>query len=120
MIRWASLVLAVGLVILWIMGLNFHATPWLTWLDALGALFAFSIAAGLGAGVGSARAYGTAAPVALGIGLGVLWIIGLATNAQAWLAWWTLGFACAFLLLGILGGTAGERAITPPTHLRPV
>ncbi len=111
MIRGLSIALAIGLVIVWIVGLNQHATGWLTWLDGLGALVGFAIAAGAGPAVG--RAYGAGGPIALAVGLGILWIIGLATHAEAWLTWWTFVFACAFLLLGIAGGAAGERMTTP-------
>jgi hypothetical protein len=109
--------LAIGLVILWLVGLSQHATAWLTWLDVVGALFGFAIAAGAGPQV--ARGFAGGAPIALAIGLGVLWIIGLATHAEAWLTWWTFAFACAFLLLGI-GGSFTRRPVLRTTEPRPV
>ena len=111
MTRGISVALSVGLVILWIVGLGQHATGWLTWLDGLGALFGFAIAAGVAPGITRAAASGS--PIALAVGLGVLWIIGLATHAEAWLSWWTFAFAVAFLLVGIGAGAQG-RAPTAP------
>jgi hypothetical protein len=102
MIRGISVALAIGLVILWIVGLSAHATAWLTWLDGLGALFGFALAAGIVPGVSAAAA--ASGPIALAIGLGILWIIGLVMHAEMWLTWWTFAFAIAFLLVGIGAG----------------
>lgn len=118
MVRGISLVLAIGLVILWIVGLSQHATGWMTWLDGLGALIAFAIAAGVTATM--SRAALATGPVALAIGLGVLWIIGLATHASLWLSWWTFAFAVAFLVLGIGAGVQPERVDLQPPHPRTV
>jgi hypothetical protein len=111
MTRGISLILAVGLVVLWLVGLSRHATPWLTWLNGVGALCAFGIA-GV-AGERMRRGFATGTPVALAIGLGVLWIIGLATHAVPWLVWWTFAFACAFLLLGVGGGVETRQIARP-------
>jgi hypothetical protein len=111
MLKAISGLLGVGLIILWIVGLAQHATPWLTWLDVVGALFSLAIAAGAGPAV--ERAFRAGAPIALGVGLAILWIIALATHATAWLSWWTFGFACAFIILGIVGGVVGERMARP-------
>jgi hypothetical protein len=108
--RGISIVLAVGLVILWLVGLNRHATPWLTWLDVVAALCAFAIAAGI---AGRTRGADVGAPVVLAIGLFVLWIIGLSTHASMWLVWWTFAFACAFLFVGV-GAGAQRPQITQP------
>jgi hypothetical protein len=107
MIRIGSGVLGIGLVILWIVGLSDHATHWLTWLDGLGALCAFAVAA-MAPSEGVRRDVSSAS-IALSIGLYVLWIIALATSAASWLAWWTFAFACAFLLLGVGGMIAPQR-----------
>src|SRR5262249_8869446 len=97
---------AIGLVILWIVGLTYHATAWLTWLDLVGAIFGFIIAAGVGA---AAARSATAGPIALGVGLGVLWLIAVAAGAIPWLTWGAFAFACAFFLVGVLGGLVGQR-----------
>jgi hypothetical protein len=99
MVRGISAILASGLTVLWLVGLGRHATPWLSWLDGLGALCGFAIALGASDIPTRNRAAG---PIALGMGLVVLWIIGLATHSNFGLTWWTLFFACAFLLVGIV------------------
>ena len=104
MVRGVSVALAIGLVILWIVGLGEHATAWLTWLDGLGAQFGFALAGGIVPGLSNAAA--AAGPIALAIGLGILWIIGLATHTEAWLTWWTFAFAVAYLIVGIGAGMA--------------
>jgi hypothetical protein len=117
MVRGISILLAIGLFILWIVGLAEHATLWLSWLDGLGALCGLLIGASVGQG--ATRGVDVGAPVALAIGLGVLWIIGLATHAEVWLTWWTFGFACAFLILGIAGGAVTARTTTATTRIAP-
>jgi len=106
MLKRMSTMLGIGLTALWIAGLGSPNTdPWLSWLDGLAALCAFAIAgftpsyASKGARVGG--------PIALSVGLFVLWMIGLGTGAVSWLVWWTFAFACAFLALGI--ATSYER-----------
>jgi len=110
MVRGISVVLGIGLVALWIAGLTQHATAWLTWLDVFGALCAFAVAAGAGARVSTGQAGGA---VALGAGLGILWILGILSRADRWLTWWTFAFACAFVLVGI-GAGVGQRRISHP------
>ena len=118
MVRGTSIVLGAGLVILWLVGLGNNSTGWLTWLDGVAALCAFAIAAavipekvGLGARAG--------APVALSLGLFVLWILALSVGATAWLAWWTFAFGCAFLILGLVA-VGGEPTSPTVTHPRTV
>ena len=91
-----SIVLGLGLIILWIAGLSAHAVGWLTWLDGLVGLLA--IVAGFGVLRLATRA-GVATSGGLAFGLVILWIIGLAAGGTLWLAWWTFAFACAFLAL---------------------
>ena len=114
MIRSLSLVLGVGLAVLWIFGVTYDATAWLTWLDLVAALCAFLIAIGVGAAA-TGRSVSAGGALALGLGLGALWIIAVATAAIPWLTWWTFAFACAFILLGLLGSLADKHMTrTPP------
>jgi len=112
MVRGTSIVLGIGLVLLWIVGLSNHASAWLTWLDGLAALCAFGVAA---AAVPEGAGVTAASPLGLSVGLYVLWIIGLAMHVETWLAWWTFAFATGFLLLGLFSGASTRR----PTMARP-
>jgi len=98
-VRGVSVALGIGLAILWLVGLNYHAAAWLTWLDGVGALIAFGIGASLNERLSPSVVGG--APIALSLGLFVLWIVGLVMSVETWLVWWTFVFACAFLLLGL-------------------
>ncbi len=109
MVRRISTLLALGLVVLWIAGLGSPtSTSWLTWLDGLAALAAFGIAALTPTYARRSARMGE--PVALSVGLFALFVIGLATGATLWQAWWTFAFACAFLILGF---SARERKQIP-------
>lgn len=114
MVRGISVILGAGLIVLWIVALGQHATVWLTWLALVAGLCGLGIA--LGAGDNAGRLLGVGAPIALAVGLFVLWIIGLATRADTWLTWWDFAFACAFLLLGLIFGAAGSRLTRTTTH----
>ncbi len=116
-VRGISVALGVGLAILWLVGLNYHATSWLTWLDGVAALVAFGIGASLSERMSAGVLGGT--PIALSIGLFILWIIGLVMNAETWLVWWTFVFACAFLLVG-LGAALPSSTTRRTTSARPV
>lgn len=101
MIRGLSLLLAAGLAILWFVGLTHHAAAWVTWLNGLGAIAGFLIAAG--PGVGPGQPVHPSGLVALGVGLGILSTIAFLRHAPLWLASCTVGFAFAFLLIGVAG-----------------
>ena len=102
-LKGTSVALGIGLAILWIAGLSSPDSPgWLTWLDGVAALAAFTIAALMRMGDSRAKRVGNT--IGLSVCLFVLGIIGLATGALPWLSWWTFAFACAFLILGIAAG----------------
>jgi hypothetical protein len=121
MVRTSSIILGVGLIALWLVGLANHATAWLTWLVGVGGLCAFGIAAAVSpdSRIGERRGYATpvGGPIALAIGLFVLWIVALSIGATGWLAWWTFAGGCAFLILGLLA--IGEQAPSTPTVTHP-
>ena len=108
MFRGVSVVLGIGLIILWIAGLSSHAThggAWLTWLDGVAGLVAIAI----GVGVGKQARMGVPGWGLIALGLFILWIVGLAAAAPVWLAWWTFAFACAFVILAASGTSGNER-----------
>jgi hypothetical protein len=107
MFRGASVVLGIGLIILWIAGLSSHAMhgAWLPWLDGVAGL----VAIGIGVSIGKEMGIGVAGWGLMALGLFILWIIGLASAAPVWLAWWTFGFACAFVILAASATSGGER-----------
>ena len=109
MVRNGSIVLGIGLVVLWIVGLANNDVGWMTWLDLAAAIIAF-----IGASVSpnTSRQYMIGGPVALGLGLFGLWIGSLVTHTSVGLGWANFGFGCAFVILGGLAAT-GERAVLP-------
>jgi hypothetical protein len=90
MLRLAPLFLALGLTVLWVIGLSEDATVWLTW--GVGAL-AIPMLATTGL-VPERQASGWAALclMLLGAALGLLWLVGWRAGADGWLTWWTLLF----------------------------
>jgi len=98
MARIGSVILGVGLVVLWIVGMNHGATSWLTWMNGIAGLVSFVIAALAPGEPGRASSFG---PAVIGFGLVGLWIVGLATHATGWLIWWTFAFACAYFITAI-------------------
>ena len=113
MARPVSLVLGIGLLVLWIVGLSSPAAPgWLTWLDGIAGIIAF-VVAGMSPPA-SVRAVGQAGgPAALSAALFVLWIVGLASAAVTWQVWWNFGFACAFAALALAEGSRRRGVVSP-------
>jgi hypothetical protein len=99
------ILLGIGLLLLWLVGLSEESAGWLLWLDFVAGIL--SIIGGL-ALTRPRTAELVGEPVALAMALFVLWIIALATGTEAWKAWWTFAFACAYVLLGLAGGAASE------------
>jgi hypothetical protein len=98
-----SVALGIGLAILWIAGLSSPYAPgWLTWLDGIAALCAFTIAAS--SQIYETRGRRMGGPIALSVALFGIAIVALGSGAVAWLSWWTFAFACAFLVLGVAAG----------------
>jgi hypothetical protein len=122
---WSS-ALGIGLLLVWIAGLSYDATPWLTWLDGVAALFSFGIAGYLYPGSYSNNIPTPTSevlpvnagllPTTLGAGLFVLWIVGLATQATLWLSWWTFAFSVAYLVVGL----ASRRVKVPRSRMTSV
>jgi hypothetical protein len=96
MIRWTTIILAIGLAIVGVTGIGTDAARWLSWLDVLTALFI--------TGVASTATNPTdtrAALIAVAISTFALAVAGLAKHAEPWLVWCTFIAALGFLSIGI-------------------
>ncbi len=107
--------LGLGMGLLWVLGLVFGQPAWITWLDFLAALLSLAAPAirSPSSTTGPRSALLTAGPFSLGIGVGLLWIIALASGVSEWMTWLNFVGAVAYLLLGF--GMAGERGVRPIT-----
>ena len=90
-----AIALSFGLILLWVGGVSYQESAWLTWLDFVAGLIAFGSAARFA----ELRRAGVVGWSSLGLGLFVLSIAAMATGGRSWLASWTLVSACAFLIL---------------------
>lgn len=119
--RAGLVVLGLGLVILWIVGLGEpHATVWLSYCDLGAALASFAIAGFASLGGAAERRLLLAGPLALAAVLLILWVIGLGAHATSWLTWWNFAFGLGFGLLGAgIGSTSAERR-GPVSGPRPI
>jgi hypothetical protein len=111
-IRTLPAVVALGLGVLWVIGISVQATPWLTWFVGAAALPAFAVTGLIPEG--SSAPIASVCLVAIGLGLAVLWAVGWAADATPWLTWWTfvLGGLCIAVALpiGFQGALERERA----------
>lgn len=96
MLRASLCALGVTMVLLWMVGVVDGATTWMTWLDGVAGVLTFLLVpvtrpstGPIGAAVG---------PALLGSGLVVVFIVGLATHASAWLTWFNLAFGAGYLM----------------------
>lgn len=104
MLRRASSILGIGLLCLWGVGLgDFSVNGWITWMDGLAAVFAFTIA--ILTPAFPSRREKMQGPLEISFGLFCLWGIGLLLGSAPWVSWWNLGFAMAFLLVGLAGSS---------------
>jgi hypothetical protein len=105
----ASVVLGIGLIALWMIGLAQGGVGWLLWLDLLAAIL--SIAGGVAASEERAPAWTRAGtPGFMAIVLGAMWIVALATGVTAWKTWWTFAFACAYAVTSISIGVESRES----------
>ncbi len=97
--------LSFGLVLLWVAGLAFRASRWLTWLALLAGVVAFGGAARFAESIRT----GLAGWGALAAGLFLVWILALGKHATSWLAWSTFVFAWAFVMLAVASGAGAAH-----------
>lgn len=126
--RSGSVVLGVGLLVLWLVGLNrVDAVGWLTWLDGIAGILAFMISGSVSGSIvdEEARIEGVwglrRGPFFLSIMLFGMWVIGLATSVPIWQTWWNFAIACGFMWVASIGGRgtdAARRGETIPLERR--
>jgi hypothetical protein len=105
MVRVVEIALSFGLIVLWVAGLCYQASSWLTWCALVAGVIAFGGAARFS---DSARA-GSFGWGALAAGLFLLWLVAVSTHATRWLAWWTFAFACALAMLAVASASGRTR-----------
>ena len=108
MVRKSSFVIGLGLALFWWIGLSLNASATLLWFNAVAAVIAFAIGGLVDDSVETnpANALG---PALLGVGLGTLWIVGLARGAPAWVTWPNFGFAVACIAVAVMALGAHGR-----------
>jgi hypothetical protein len=109
MVRKSCFVLGIFLAIFWWIGLSERQQAVVLWFDAVAAVLSFGMAALIEEPEPRpSRAFG---PAALGLGLGALWIVGMAYGQPVWANWLNFVFAVAYLGLALVGGVR-----RPTTH----
>jgi hypothetical protein len=99
MVRKSCFILGIALGIFWWIGLSENQGATLLWFDAVAAVAAFGTAALLSDPERSpSRAFG---PALLGLGLAIVWVVGMATGQPGWATWLNFAFAVAFLGVAI-------------------
>jgi hypothetical protein len=99
MVRKSSFILGIALGIFWWIGLSQNAGATILWIDAVAAVLAFGTAALVSEPERNPSRLG--GPVILGLGLAVLWIVGMSVGQPAWANWLNFLFAVAFLGLAV-------------------
>jgi hypothetical protein len=105
MVRKSSFILGIALGIFWWIGLSENPSATVLWFDAVAAVLAFGTAALVSEPERNPSRL--AGPVILGLGLAILWIVGMSTGQPAWANWLNFAFAVAFL------GVAVAAALQP-------
>jgi hypothetical protein len=106
------IVLGIGLLLIWLAGVSTHSAGWLSWLDFVAGATSLLIGAFRPAEVAPATRFGM--PLALAIGLFVIWLIGLGVGSPHARVWWTFAFACAYLLVALSVGTPARQTTRVP------
>lgn len=116
MVRGITAALALGLLVLWMAGINSPVSqPWIAWADMVVGALAFFFAANINEASPKSRLVG--GPVLISAVLFLCWLGGVASaTGTSWLAWWNFAFACAYLLVGILASAARPAVVRHPGH----
>jgi hypothetical protein len=112
MVRKSCFLLGVGLALLWWIGLSLDHRATVLWFSAIGAVLAFGIAALVD---DSARRPSHAGgPVVISLGLGAVFVAGMAARQPLWANLLNLLFAFAFM--GVAVSTVGVRRLAHARH----
>ncbi|HEX3905874.1 MAG TPA: hypothetical protein VH853_23840 [Polyangia bacterium] len=99
MVRKSCFILGIALGIFWWIGLSENQGATALWFDAVAAVLAFGTAALLAEPERNpSRAFG---PALIGLGLAIVWVVGLSTGQPVWASWMNFAFAVAFLGLAV-------------------
>ncbi|HVV50804.1 MAG TPA: hypothetical protein VHO06_14155 [Polyangia bacterium] len=99
MVRKSCFILGIALGIFWWVGLSENQGATVLWFDAVAAVLAFGTAALVSDPEHNPGRLG--GPIILGLGLAVLWIVGMSTGQPVWANWLNFVFGVAFLALAV-------------------
>jgi hypothetical protein len=111
MVRRSSFLIGLGLALFWWIGLSLNHNATLLWFDAVAAVVAFGIG-GLVDDTVQHRPSDAFGPAVLGLGLAVLWIVGIASRQPAWVSWLNFPFAVACLAVAVMALGRGRAEVT--------
>ena len=108
MVRRSSFIIGLGLALFWWIGLSLNHNATLLWFDAVGAVLAFGIGGLVDDTVEHNPSYALG-PAVLGLGLAVVWIVGMASSQPRWVPWFNFLFAAASLAVAVMAAATGRR-----------
>lgn len=114
MLRASLVALGISMLLIWVVGLVDEATTWIVWLDGVAAVLTFLLVPVTRDHVGPIGV--SVGPNLIGLGLLALFVVGLVTSASAWIVWFTLAFACGYLMFGAFAFMV--RAFSPSLESR--
>jgi|SRR6478752_1896922 len=116
MVRKSSFVIGLGLALFWAIGLGLNPHATMLWFSAVAAIFAFTIASV--ADETEHRPANALGPGLLGLGLAVLWIVGVASRAPGWVSWLNFLFAIASFAVAAMAVSGRQIHIHGHSHAR--
>ena len=115
MVRRSSLIIGVGLALLWAIGLGLDRHASLLWFNAVAAIIAFSIGGLIQDEHDPANGVGLAI---LGLGLAALWIVGIASRQPTWAVWAQFPFAVACLAVAVMAASGRQIEVRSRSRRR--
>jgi hypothetical protein len=118
MVRKSSFGIGLGLALLWAIGLGLNSHATMLWFNAVAAIVAFGIAALVEEREGEHNPANAFGPALLGLGLAVLWVVGVASHEPRWVSWLNFLFALACFAVAIMALSGREVHIHSHSHAR--